>query len=320
MNVPLLKPPQQPPPREARLTLKSITRGRRKNPRRIIVFGVEGIGKTTFAANAPNPILLGAEDGSDQLDVPRFPSPKSFEDTLDAVKSLTEGEHDYQSLVIDTVDWLEPLIWEHCCRRDKEESIESYGYGKGYTTALDEWRRLLRALQGLRAEKGMEVIFLAHSWMKTFKNPEGEDFDRYELKLNAKAGGLLKEWCDAVLFANYETYAKKDERTKRVRGVATGSRLLFTERTAAYDAKNRYGLPSSISLDYAEFSRACDAGEPADVDALISEIKRKAGELGGELEQQTLTSLTRIGRDAVKLSQTNTWCNAKLAAKAVKEN
>ena len=171
----------------------------------------------------------------------------------------------------------------------------------------------------------MQVVLLGHSQVKIFKNPEGEDYDRYQLKVHHQAGGLLKEWCDAVLFANYETYAKgeKDSRGKlkgKAKGISTGARLVHTVRTAAYDAKNRFGLPEELPLSYADFHAAALAGEPADVDDLISEVKRKAAELGGETEKQTLASLERVGRDALKLSQLNVWTNSKLALKAAREN
>lgn len=297
-----------------RMTLASVTRGKQREPMSLLVYGVEKIGKSTFASEAPSPIFLDAEKGTEEIDVARFPTPETWEDVLEAVRALASGEHTYRTLVLDTLDWIEPLLWAFICKRDGFPTIESYGFGKGYATALDEWRVLLAGLERLRIVRRMNVILLAHSWIKSFKNPEGLDFDRYELKLNPKAGGLLKEWPKAVLFANHETIATEEKKTKRVRGVATGARLIYTNRTAAYDAGNRYNLPDSLPLDWAEFAAAVDAGQSADPQVLIEEITRKAKEIGGEIEKQTAASLERVGSDAVKLAKLNSWVNSKHSA------
>ncbi len=298
-----------------RMKLDSITKGKRALPTRILLYGVEGVGKSTFGANAPSPIFLGAEDGTSQLDVARFPNPEKWQDVLDAVHTLTMDSHAYETLVIDTLDWAEPLLWTHICARDNQANVESYGYGKGFSAALDEWRVFLAALERLRKAKPMHVILMAHSWIKPFKNPEGDDFDRYELKLNAKASGLLKEWADAVLFTNYETFAHKDAKTKRVRGVSNGARVIYTTRTAAYDAKNRYSLPETLPLSWADFATAMDTQQQADPTALLAEIERKAKLLGGDLEKQALAAIGRANGDATKLSQLNSWANSKLIEK-----
>lgn len=304
-----------------RMRLDAVVKGKRVQPHRLLVHGQEGVGKSTFAAGAPSPIFLGAEDGTAHLDVARFPSPERWTDVLEAVRVLSNDEHAYRTLVIDTVDWAEPMLWEHICARDNTKErpihgIEDYGFGKGYVAALDEWRVLLASLERLRNNKGMHIILLAHSALRLFKNPEGEDFDRYELKLNTKAGGLLKEWSDAALFARFEVYAKQDAKTKRVRGVATGARLLCTERTAAYDAKNRYGLPDRLPLSWADFEAAVAAGTPADAEALRSEILRKAKELGGELEKKVVETVAKAGEDAARLVEINNRVNARLSEKA----
>ena len=299
----------------SRMTLGSVVSGRQEHPVRVLLYGPEGVGKSTFGAGAPAPIFLGAEEGTSQLDVTRFPQPESWQDALDAVDTLTNEKHDYKTLVIDTLDWLEPVLWDWMSRRDKQTNIEAYGYGKGYQAAIDEWRIFLSALERLRKTKPMHVVMLAHSWIKGFKNPTGDDYDRYELKIHSKAGGLLKEWSDAVLFATYETFVHKDER-KRVRGVDNnGARIVYTQRRAAYDAKNRYSLPETMPLDWAEFEAAVKAHKPADPDALIDVIKDTAAKLGGALEKETLSSLGRVGKDAVKLSSLMNWATAKLNEK-----
>lgn len=311
------------PPVSKRMALDKLVKGKVEQPRRILLYGTEGIGKSTFAANAPAPIFLGPEDGTGQLDVTRFPKPLTWPDILEAVRTLTNDAHEFKTFVLDTVDAAEPLLWTHMCERDSQpgkpalRDIEDYGYGKGYQKALDEWRVLLSMLERLRAAKGMNVILLAHADKKLFKNPEGEDFDRYELKLNIKAGGLLKEWCDAVLFAKFETYAITDEK-KRVRGVSSGARLVHTQRTAAYDAKNRYQLPESFPLSWADFDTLATAGPAAA--GLREEIEAKAkqiGQLGGDaekaLEKTILETMAKAGDNAQSLAVINNRVSAKLA-------
>lgn len=304
---------QQAPAAPSRMTLKNLITGKQERPVRALLYGVEGIGKSTFGADAPAPIFLGAEDGTSHLDVTRFPMPSSWTEVLDAVKTLTQEEHAFGTLVVDTLDWAEPLLWAHICKRDGQPNVEAYGYGKGYIAAIDEWRIFLAALERLREVRQMHLVLLAHSWIKPFKNPEGEDFDRYELKLHAKAGGLLKEWCDAVLFANYETFAEKDSKTKRVKGVSTGARLIYTGRTAAYDAKNRYSLPESMPLNWADFYAAVRAHRPADPAALAKAITEKAARLGGEIEGIAVAWVQKYAGDAAQLARMNDRLNAKLA-------
>lgn len=299
----------------SRMTLKALVRGKKEQPLRVVLYGVEGIGKSTFASGAPKPIFLAPEEGTAQLDIDRFPAPETWPEVLEALRVLEREDHEYQTLVMNTLDWLEPILWAHVCERDEMKNIEEYGYGKGYSAALEEWRIFLASLERIRRSKGMHVVMLAHSWIRPFKNPEGDDFDRYEMKLNNKAAGLMKEWADAVLFSNYETFASKDKRTKRVRGVDTGARLIFTQRKAAYDAKNRYGLPDSMPLSWGEFEGAVRTHEPADPERLKAEIERKLKLLGGEIEKGGTAAIARAGSDAMKLAQLNNWANAKLAAK-----
>lgn len=304
----------QPP---SRMQLGNVIKGKIAQRVRAVVYGPEGVGKSTFGANAPKPIFLGAEDGTAQLDVARFPAPQTFADVLAAVRELATQPHEFETLVADTLDWIEPLIWDFICQRDGVAKIEDYGYGKGYQAALDEWRKLLAALESLRKARPMHIILLAHSQIRPFKNPQGEDFDRYELKIHAKASGLVKEWSDAVLFCNWETFAKKDERTKRVKGVSTGARNIYTERTAAYDAKNRYSLPEELPLSWADFEAAMNAHSVAPVADLKAEIARKAKELGPELEAKIAETVAKAGDNAESLALINNRVNAKLAEKAV---
>lgn len=317
-NAATVKQETKPPERAQRMTLASIKRGKVVRPFRMALYAPEGLGKTTFAANAPNPVFLGAEDGTFHIDVPRYPTPETWQDVLDAVRVLEAGGHEYQTFVLDTLDWAEPLCWKQVCAdSDNASSIEDVGggFGKGYVRAVDYWRGFLQALERLQTARGMHVVLLAHSTIKTFKNPEGADFDRYQMKIDARAGGLIREWCDEVLFGNYETFAQKDKPKAKAKGVSSGARLLYTTRTAAYDAKNRRGLPEQLALDWNEFVSAAAAGQVADPVVLADEIQRKAKECGGAVEKNTLESLQRADGDPSKLAQLNNWVTAKLAEK-----
>lgn len=300
--------------RPNRMSLANLVRGRQDQPVRVVLYGVEGIGKSTFAAGAPNPVFIAAEDGTAQLDIPRFPMPDDFkyQDVLDAIETLATESHDFQTIAIDTLDWLEPLIWRRVCERDGKQSIEDFGFGRGYVAALDEWRILLAALERLRRARSMHVVLVAHSSIKAFRNPEGEDFDRYEMKLNAKASALVKEWADLVLFATYETFAVKNERTKRVKGISTGARIMHTVRTAAWDAKSRYPLPEQMALSWADLVAGVAAQQPADPDELIAAIAENAKRLPDDMQKQTAESLKRCGKDATKLAQLDNWVRCKV--------
>lgn len=320
MTVPIQKPVPV-TPRQNRMTLASVTKGRIAAPYRLLIMGVDAVGKSTFAASAPSPVFLGPEQGTNHLDVARFPIPETFEDIRDAVHSLTENRGDYQTIVIDSVDWIEPLIWQHVCVQAGVRSIEEVGggYGKGYVAALDQWRIFLADLEALQRKQSMAVILVAHAFIKAFRNPEGEDFDRYTLKMHDKAAALLREWSEGVYFAQFETFAVK-EKAKRVKGISTGARVLYTQRTAAYDAKDRYGLPEKIALDWEEFVAAAKAGRPVEPKNIVEMVKAVAEELGGDMKGKTLEHLAQAGGDATKLAKLLNWANAKLNEKKEKES
>lgn len=303
-------------PRVSRMKLGSVVAGRLDVPLRTMLYGVEGIGKSTFGAQSPKPIFLCAESGTSQLDVARFPEPKSWSDVFDAVRELTDENHDYKTLVIDTLDWLEPLCWDRICERGDKgkrvESIESFGYGRGFQMALDEWRLLIGALEKLIATKRTNVILLAHSQIRTFKNPEGDDYDRWELKLHAKAAGRLKEWCDDVLFAKYETFSTgKDTR----KAVSDGARVVHTNRMAAWDAKNRNGLPDTMPLSWDEYFAAVKAHAPKSTEDLRVQLDAAIGALPVSVDDATkekIRSSVETNRDdAIKLSAMLNWCLSK---------
>lgn len=317
MSPQAIQKPVEAAPRQIRMTLANVTRGKQVGPARLLLYGVDGVGKTTFAAGAPKPIFLGAEDGTTELDVARFPTPQTWADVLDAVRTLASDNGGFETFAIDTLDWAEPLLLAELCRREGVASREEIGGGfqKWINAAVEEWRVLLAALERLQSAQRMNVILLAHSEKKNVKNPLGDDYERYQLKMHEKHSGLFREWVKGVYFAKHEEYADTDKKTKRVRGISTGARLLFTHWTAAYDAKDRYGLPEQLPLDWTEFEKARATSHVAG-EALGAEIERKAKELGGDIEKFAVDYLVKNAGNAVQLNLLNTKLNAKLAEKA----
>jgi hypothetical protein len=298
MTVMQASRPAPKPPTPSRLN--RVISGKVAKPTRVVMYGPEGCGKSTFASNAPEPIFVGAEDGTAHLDVHRMPDVHTWPDVLAALREL-DSEHAFRTVVIDTADWLEPMIWDAICAEQKKKNIEDFGYGKGYVAALGEWRKLTTALDRLRERRSMHAIVLAHSHVKTFKNPAADDFDRYEMKLHLKAGGLLKEWCDAVLFANFETLVH--EKNDRVKGVSTGARIVYTERTAAWDAKNRYDLPPELPLDWDAFFAATSAHRPADPAKLVLRIGTLLDGVPEALRPKVMAAVEKANGNAAELAR-----------------
>jgi hypothetical protein len=315
MAVPLAVQKATPTPKMKLAT----SRGRVAYPLWITLYSAEGLGKSTFGSGAPSAIFLDVEHGTRELDVDRFvfdpdtgrTTPESYAEILSALRALEHEEHGFKTVVVDTLDAVEALIHTHICDRDGKHGIEDYGFGKGYVAALDEWRVLIAQFERLR-KRGMNVITLAHSAVKTFKDPASDGWDRYQMKLHQSAAGLIKERSDVVLYGAYEEFAVKSEKTKRVQGVSTGARIIHTVHNAAWDAKNRHDLPAVLPLDWGDFYAAVLAHRPADPKALAAEIRRKAEQAGGEVQEKAMAFLTQHGDDAAALAKLNDRLNAKL--------
>lgn len=235
------------------ISVKSLQRAGKPKPPRIMLYAVHGIGKTTLGANAPNPIFIQTEDGLGDIQADTFGVLKSYSEIMEAIGSLYSDEHDFKTLVLDSADWTEPLVWAEACRINNWKSIEDPGYGRGYSAALDVWKLLVDGLNALRDERGMAVVILAHSEIKRFDSPETEPYDRYQPKLHKGASAILQEAMDAVLFANYRVATVKSEvgfNKKVTRAVGSGDRLIYTVERPSFLAKNRYGLPDSLPLDW----------------------------------------------------------------------
>jgi hypothetical protein len=221
---------------------------KRIKPPRIIIYGSQGCGKSTFGSLAPNPVFIQTEDGIDALDVQAFPLARSFQDVLNSMRELAETEHDFKTLVVDSVDWLERLIHTQVCAEKKVGNIDEIPYGKGFSLAIDIWRQYIDALNYLRDEKDMVIIQIAHAEIKRFENPETDSYDRYNIKLHKSASALLLEHSDIVLFLNHVVNVKKTKEgfSERKRAFGDGERVLYSEERPAFIAKNRYALPPEI--------------------------------------------------------------------------
>jgi len=240
------------PAQQKKMVLSAILDSKPSESQKVVLYAPEGWGKTTWASKSENPIFISTEDGIKNIKVKKFPEPEMWQDIFDAIDALRSGDHDYKNLVIDTADWTEHLCQKFLLERDKKTSIEDYGYGKGYVIAFEEWKKLLSSADKLRKEKGMSVIFLAHSTIKTFNNPSGENFDRWEMKTDRRISALLKEWADCVLFGNYDIAVDIQKGQSKGKGFG-GDRVIYANHSPAWDAKNRYGITEPISSEYSDF-------------------------------------------------------------------
>jgi hypothetical protein len=220
---------------------------------------------STIAAAAPNPIFVPTEDGLGEIDCAKFPLARSFSDVQSALTALRDEPHDFQTVVLDSADWLERLIWDQVCAEFGVRCIEKAdgGFGKGYVHALTHWRKVVSLLDELRNKRGMIALIIAHSKVERFEDPENAAYDRYTPRLHKHAASLLSEWVDAVLFATRRFRIQKENAGfSGERGIASpigadgGERILRTVGSPACIAKNRFGLPSEIPLSWTAFIEA----------------------------------------------------------------
>lgn len=236
----------------------SISKGGSGLPSRVVIHGCEGTGKSSCGAFTPSPVfamtrgetgLLTLIDNGLCPPTDHFDEAMAWQDLLGQIRFLIDGEHKNRTFVLDTINGAERLCFEHVVRDKYGGSWENFAsYGRGPEQAQGEWIKLLLMLDELRAKRRMSIMCLSHTRIKTFKNPEGDDFDRYAPDMNEKIWGLTHKWSDVVLFLNFDTVAKKESRGGKAKGVKGDERVFYTQRTAAYDAKNRLGLPPEIAI------------------------------------------------------------------------
>lgn len=246
------------------ISIASITRGRAAKAPRIILLGVEKIGKSQFSAAAPGAIFMPmkGERGLDAIDAAKFPPAQSYAQVTEMIGELYNEKHDFQTAVIDSSSALEPLIWDHVCQKNGADTIEKVGggYGKGATESLGFWRELTDGLDAIRDERNMASIIIGHVATKEFNDPETDPYTTYTWDINHKAASLLGRWADFILFANYRraVVAKTDAgfgKTKS-RGVGGGERILYAGKTPSHPGGGRYTLPAELPLTWDAFSTA----------------------------------------------------------------
>jgi len=240
----------------------SITKGREQQPPRIMIYGSEGVGKSTFASLAPNPVFIQTEDGLSEIDTSKFPLARTFEDVVMQLQAVRDEQHEFGTLVIDSLDWLERLVWDRVCADYGVKSIEKAdgGYGKGYVHALTYWRQIVSILNDIRSKRGMAVVMIAHAAVERFEDPEHAAYDRYTPRLHKKACSLVCEWVDAVLFASRRLRVDSTTGKAAPVGADGGERILRTNGSPACIAKNRFGLPTELPLSWAAFVEALKGG------------------------------------------------------------
>jgi hypothetical protein len=240
------------------MTLEGIKQGVKLSPVKVNIYGPNGIGKSTWASQADNPIFICTEDGVRYIDVDHFELSPTYQDVLDKITMLGKEDHSYKTIVIDSTDFLESLIHEAVCEEKQVPGIEALGYGKGYTESEEKMRRLLRLLDRLQQVKKMNIILVSHAAIRTFADPEREPYDRWELITHKKISNLIRNWVDFNFFANHEisTTSAGKGFNEKARAVSYGKRALFTQFSAAFDAKSRVALPNKLPLEWDAFYSA----------------------------------------------------------------
>lgn len=251
----------------------NIITGKIQGAQRVVIYGPEGIGKSTLASKFPNPVFIDTEGSTKRMDVARTPKPSSWTMLLEQVRYFKLNPHLYGTLVIDTADWAEQLCITGICAKYQKTGIEDFGWGKGFTYLFEDFGRLLNLLEEV-VEIGINVVLTAHAKMRKFEQPdEMGAYDRWELKLSKQTAPLIKEWADIVLFANYKTYVVNVDGQGTEKGknkVQGGSRIMYTSHHPCWDAKNRHDLPAEIPMDYSSIAHIFTAVKPVNATSTIT--------------------------------------------------
>lgn len=233
----------------------NISSGKIQKPQKVVIYGPEGIGKTTFAARFPDPVFIDTEGSTYHMDVKRTSKPQSWQELMDQVQQIARSPGVCKTLVLDTADWAEMICAASVVSKYQKKSIEDFGYGKGYTYLQEEFGRLLNALTEV-INAGMNVVLTAHAKMRKFEQPdEMGAYDRWEMKLSKQVAPMVKEWADMVLFANYKTYVVAADDKGKKHKAQGGKRVMYTAHHPCWDAKNRHNLPEELPLDYAAIAQ-----------------------------------------------------------------
>lgn len=243
--------------------LNNLSRGKRIRAPKVVVYGGNKVGKSTLGSQIPNALFIDIEGGLDALDVVSVRA-KSYKDVMDILAALATEDHEHQGVVLDSLDWMEALLWQAVCDHHKVASIELVGggYGKGYLEATKLWDEFLKALDYLRNERGMTILLIAHDVVTKMQPPDGEPYNYSELRLHHRAAGLVKDWADCIAYATEKTGTRKDDlgfNKKHVRAIGTQQRVLIVGKNPAYVSGNRYGMADEVPLSWNAFVAALSA-------------------------------------------------------------
>lgn len=243
------------------VTLDDIKSGPQPQPVRTLIYGTDGIGKSSFAASAPNSLVLDLEGGLSEIDAQSISLRSAdYETVMDALRLVYQNLKalGITTVVVDSLDWLEKVIFKKVCSQYGKQSIDEIGYAKGYTYALTHWQHLLSALDMLR-EKGVAIVLIAHPQVVRVEDPLFDPYDRHDLKLDKRVRGVIKEWADVVAFCQYEIFTNKSSERfgeSRYRATSTGRRVIHLREQPGYEAKSRLALPDSLPLDWSAYEAA----------------------------------------------------------------
>lgn len=248
-----------------------INTGIKNKPLKVVIYGAEGVGKSTLASKFPDPLFIDTEGSTTFMDVRRIDKPKSFTELLNIIMEVASDPSVCKTLILDTADWAEQLCVAEVCAKYKKNGIEDFGYGKGYTYLAEEFAKLLSAFDKV-IDAGICVVVTAHAKMRKFERAdEMGAYDRWEMKLTKQSAPLLKEWCDMLLFCNYQTYViNTDNDTKKASG---GKRVIFTTHHPCWDAKNRHNLPDVVDLDFKNIAHLFNDFTPTPTEKPIDKLK-----------------------------------------------
>lgn len=306
MNIASIKKDPAPVLPTKQNALSHVRRGRISAPLRVLCYGAEGVGKSTFAAGAPKPLWLGAEGGTGHLDVDRLPEPKAWGDVLSSLSDVRREGHDYRTLVVDPLGWLEPLCWAQVTNGVGTIESAAGGYGKGYVAAHMLWRQMLQELDAIWTERSMAIVLLAHATIEQHPNPSGATWPMWQPALHKLPRGSFAQWVDHVLFAQVETVALKGE-DKRTLGQATGVRVLHAAPSGGWLAKSR-GLPDVMPLAWSSLVEAEDRATTmrAELAELLADMpedyaaKARAAATQPGVSLEELVNKVRTKKEAIK--------------------